>query len=296
MRATDLVQPAFFSKLEGLKLQAHAIVEGFLHGLHRSPYVGFSVEFSSNREYVPGDDPRYVNWKLFARQRRWYVKQFDAETNMNLYLMLDVSSSMGCAHGGMTKLQYGAALAAALAHLALRQNDAVGITLFADEVVSHVGPRARPFQLDEILHAIISCDDRRPSDCLRAFRQAAQLANHRGMVVIVSDLFDEVDRIARGLEMLRFKKHEVLVFHVLDPWERDLPLRGNYRFRDLETGETIATDAEAIAEEYRLEVGEWRRRLDHALHSMAVERVEATTSDPMQRILLDYLVKRSKGY
>jgi uncharacterized protein (DUF58 family) len=296
MRTEDLVHPEFFSRLESLKLQAQAVVEGFLHGLHRSPYVGFSVEFSGNRPYAPGDDPRYVNWKIFARQHRWYVKQFDAETNMNLYLLLDVSASMRCAHAGLTKLRYGAALSAALAHLALRQNDAVGITLFADEVLDHVSPRARPHQLDEILHAIVRCDDRRPSRWETSMRQAAQLASHRGMVVIVSDLFDDVDAVMRGLEMLRFKKHEVLVFHVLDPRENELSLSGNHEFLDLETGETLTTHAGAVAEDYRTEVRRWKHRLDEGTRTLAVERVEALTSEPMQHVLLDYLVKRTRGY
>src|SRR5262245_37932216 len=134
LETRELVDPAFFSRLENIELRARSVVEGFLHGLHRSPYVGFSVEFSSHREYVPGDDPSHVNWKLYARQRRLYVKEYDADTNMNLYLLLDGSASMECANTGRTKLHYGSALAAALAHLALKQHDAVGVTLFADRV------------------------------------------------------------------------------------------------------------------------------------------------------------------
>jgi uncharacterized protein (DUF58 family) len=134
----QLVDPAFFSRLDSIELRARGIVEGFLQGLHRSPFVGFSVEFASHREYAPGDDLRHVNWKLYARQRRLYVKEFDAETNLNLYLLLDISRSMDCANTGVSKLTYGSALAAALAHLALKQHDAVGIMLYADRVVAHL--------------------------------------------------------------------------------------------------------------------------------------------------------------
>ncbi|MBW3601002.1 MAG: DUF58 domain-containing protein, partial [Planctomycetes bacterium] len=134
----QLADPAFFSRLENLELRARGIVEGFMHGLHRSPFVGFSVEFASHREYVQGDDLRHVNWKLFARQHRLYVKQFDAETNMNLYLLLDASGSMSCRNTGVSKLEYGAALASAPAHLALKQHDAVGLVLYADEVLAHL--------------------------------------------------------------------------------------------------------------------------------------------------------------
>jgi uncharacterized protein (DUF58 family) len=292
----DLVDPAFFSRLESIQLRARCVVEGFLHGLHRSPYAGFSVEFSSHREYVPGDDPRHVNWKVFARQRRLYVKEYDAETNMNLYLLLDVSGSMECANTGRSKLEYAAALAAALAHLALKQRDAVGLTLFADSVVTHVAPRSRPQQLDDILLAIVSNRARPVSDVPRALHQAAELATRRGMVVILSDLFDDVSSIAGGLEHLRFKNHEVLIFHILDRWERDLPLEGNIRFHDMETGEQLVTQAEDIQEAYRKAVTQWRNDLDAECRGRAIDRLEITTDEPLDQALLDYLVRRSKSY
>ncbi len=292
----ELVDPAFFSRLESIQLRARSVVEGFMQGLHRSPYIGFSVEFSSHREYVPGDDPRHVDWRVFARQRRLYVKEYSAETNMNVYLMLDVSGSMECANTGRSKLHYGSALAAALAHLALKQHDAVGLTLFADEVLTHIPPRAKAHQLDDILHAIAASEARPISNAAKALHQAAELARRRGMVVIISDLFDDVDAIISGLEHLRFRNHEVLILHVLDPWERDLPLDGNIRFHDLETGEELITQAEGIQARYRQAIGEWRDRLDTECQNCAVDRVEMTTDDPLDQVLLDYLVKRSKSY
>lgn len=292
----ELVDPAFFSRLENIQLRARAIVEGFLHGLHRSPYLGFSVEFSSHREYVPGDDPKHVNWQLFARSRRLYVKEYSAETNMNVYLFLDVSGSMECANSGRSKLHYGSALAAALAHLALKQRDAVGLTLVADSVVSHLAPRAKPQQLDDILCAIAATSARPPSDASKALHQAAELANRRGMVVIVSDLFDELPAIVEGLEHLQFRNHEVLIFHLLDPWERDLPLSGNIRFHDLETGEELVTQAEGIQQAYRRAFAEWRDAVDLECRSRGIDRVELTTADPLDQGLLDYLVKRAKAY
>src|SRR6186713_1743210 len=219
--ASSLTDPVFFSRLDNLELRARGIVEGFLHGLHRSPFVGFSVEFASHREYAQGDDLRHVNWKLFARSNRLYVKQFDAETNMNLYLLLDVSGSMECRNQGISKLEYGAALAAALAHLALKQHDAVGLVLLADEVVAHLPPKARPHQLQEILRVIANTKPRKTANSARAFQQAAELCNHRGIVVILSDLFDDTEALMKAIERLRFAKHEVIVFHLWDPWERD---------------------------------------------------------------------------
>ncbi len=296
LNTNELVDPAFFSRLDNIELRAKSIVEGFMHGLHRSPFVGFSVEFNSHREYVQGDDLRHVNWKLYARQRRLYVKEFDAETNMNVYIMLDISGSMECANTGCSKLDYGSALAAALAHLALKQHDAVGITLFADRVVSHLRPSAKPHQLQEILQTISTTKVRPASDIARAFHQAAELAQHRGMVVLISDMFDDVSTIMNGIEHMQFKNHEVLLFHVLDPWERDLPLEGNVRFRDMETGEEITAQAESIREQYLKHVNDWRDEMAHGCLSRGVDRVELTTSDPLDQALLDYFVLRSQSF
>ncbi len=292
----QLASPAFFSRLDNLELRARGIVEGFMHGLHRSPFVGFSVEFASHREYAQGDDLRHVNWKLYARQKRLYVKQFDAETNMNLYLLLDVSGSMSCRSKGVSKLDYGAALGAALAYLALKQHDAVGLILMADEVVAHLPPRSRPHQLQEILRIIGNTRPHRLSQAARAFPQAAELCTHRGIVVILSDLFDDLEPIMKGLDRLRFSKHEVILFHLWDPWERDLPLEGHYKFHDLETGEVLVSQADAVRQEYLAEVGRWRREVESLCRNRAVDRVELTTDDPLDQALLDYLVRRAKSF
>src|SRR4029077_12251928 len=185
----ELVDPTFFSRLESIELRARSIVAGAMHGLHRSPYLGMSVEFASHREYTPGDDLRHLNWKLYARHDRLYVKEYDADTNLNLYLMVDASASMACANTGRSKLHYAASLAAALAHLALAQRDAVGLTLFADSVLAHLPARAKPNQLDEVLATISSIDVRNATDNDRALHQAAELAHRRGMVVVLSDFF-----------------------------------------------------------------------------------------------------------
>ena len=290
----QLVDPAFFSRLDNLELRARGIVEGFLHGLHRSPFVGFSVEFASHREYAQGDDLRHVNWKLYARTKRLYVKEFDAETNMKLHLLVDISGSMECANTGRSKLSYGTTLAAALAHLALKQHDAVGITLFADEVVAHLEPRAKPHQLDEVLRAIATTKARPKSDAARALHQAAELCNHRGMVVLISDFFDDLPAITRGLDQLRYRQHEVLAFQIWDLWERHLPLDGNICFNDLETREEITTHAEGVREKYLAAIDSWRTELDRACLNRGVDRIEVTTDDPLDQALLDYLVKRTK--
>ena len=208
----ELADPEFFSRLESVELRARSVVEGFLHGLHRSPFVGFSVEFASHHEYVPGDDPRHINWKLYARQHRLYVKEFDGDTNLNLYVLLDVSGSMACASLGRSKLHYAATLAAALAHLAIRQHDAAGVTLFADTVLASLPPRAKPHQLEEIFGLVAGVTPRERTDAGKAIHQAAELCKKRGLVAVISDCFDEVPRIMDGLDHLQFLRHEVVLF------------------------------------------------------------------------------------
>jgi uncharacterized protein (DUF58 family) len=290
----ELSDPAFFSRLENVELRAQSIVEGFLHGLHRSPYVGYSVEFASHHEYVQGDDPRHINWKLYARQHRLYVKEFDGDTNLNLYILFDISSSMACASLGRSKLDYAAALAGSLAHLAIRQHDAAGIILFAGQVLASLPPRAKSHHLQEILGVIASATPQAQTDTSRAIHQAAAMCRKRGLVAVISDCFDDLPRLLDGLDHLLFLNHEVVLFQVLDPWERDLPLEGNIRFRDLETGETLTTVSEGVREGYRAAIQGWLAELHAACLSRGIDRVELTTNDPLDRALLDYFMRRSR--
>jgi uncharacterized protein (DUF58 family) len=294
--ARSLIDPVFFSRLESIELRARSIVEGSMHGLHRSPYLGLSVEFASHREYTPGDDLRHLNWKLYARHDRLYIKEYDADTNLNLYLMLDASASMSCANTGRSKLHYAASLAAAMAHLALKQRDAVGLTIYSDAVTAHLSPRAKPGQFDEVLATIAAAKIRRATDNDRALHQAAEFARRRGMVVLISDLFGDLDTIVGGLDHLRYNNHEVIIWHIMDPFERDLSVDGHIRFRDLETGETLTTQSEGIRDAYQKAVDEWRQALEIECRKRAIDRIELTTADPPDKALLDYLVRRAKTF
>jgi uncharacterized protein (DUF58 family) len=255
-----------------------------------------SVEFASHREYSPGDDLRHLNWKLYARHDRLYIKEYDADTNLNLYILLDASASMSCANAGRSKLHYAASLAAAMAHMALKQRDAVGLTVYSDSVTAHLPPRAKPGQFDEVLAAIATADIRPATDNDRALHQAAEFARRRGMVVLISDLFGDLDTIVGGLDHLRYNNHEVIIWHVMDPFERDLSVDGHIRFRDLENGETLTTQAEGIRDAYRQAVDEWRQALELECRKRAIDRIELTTQDPPDKALLDYLVKRAKTF
>ena len=290
----ELVDPVFFSRLESIELRARSIVAGTMHGLHRSPYPGMSGEFAAHREYAPGDDLRHLNWKLYARHDRLYVKQYDADTDLNLYLLVDVSASMGCRHAGRSKLHYASSLAAALAHLAIHQRDAVGLTLFAAKILAHSPPRARAHQLDEILALLGKVELSPAAETAQALHQAADLVGRRGLVVVLSDLFGDVDQVVGALDHLRHLHHEVLILQIMDPVERDLTLAGNIRFRDLESGETLTTHAEGVAEAYRRAVADWRHRIEVECRQRAIDRVELVTTDPPDRALVDYLVKRAR--
>jgi uncharacterized protein (DUF58 family) len=290
----EYIDPLLLANLEDLELIARTVVEGFLHGLHRSPYVGFSVEFASHREYLPGDDLRHLNWKLFARNDKLYIKQYDAETNLDCHLVVDLSTSMETSTAGVSKRRYATMLAAAVAHLALTQRDAVGVTLFADRVLAHVKPRAKANQLDEILAAMVRCPGRTPAASADVLHQVAELMPRRGLVVLVSDLFFETGEVFSGLDHFRFHGHDLVVFHVLDPLEHRLPLEGQVRFRDLETGEELTTQVEEIRAGYKAAIAAWQEELDAGCRGRRIDRVTMTTDQPLERALYEYLTRRSQ--
>jgi uncharacterized protein (DUF58 family) len=287
------------TRVSSLELRAQGIVEGFLQGLHRSPFVGFSVEFSSHRRYEPGDDLRHVNWKVYARQRKLYVKEFDAETNMNLYLLVDNTPSMQCKSGGkMTKLEYATTLAASLAHLGLKQRDAVALGMLGNGVEAYLDPSSKPGQWDDCLQMLATSPRCKRTSLKKSLEQSAMLAKHRGLVVLLSDLVDEHESDAtagfeRGIAQLRHRGHEVVVFHVLDPWERKLPNSGRCRFLDLETPWEVTTEISSIRSAYTDRVNQWCKQIETICHDNGVDRIELTTDTSPGNALVDYLVRRA---
>ncbi|MCO8122433.1 DUF58 domain-containing protein [Stieleria sp. TO1_6] len=288
------LKPDELARLSSIELRARGVVEGFLQGLHRSPFVGYSVEFSSHRRYGPGDDLRHVNWKVFARQRKLYVKEFDAETNLNLYLFVDASRSMQCKiDGAMSKHDYAATLAAAMASLALKQRDAVGLGLFDDGVAQYLDPSAKPGRWEDCLSLLQTKCESKVTALAKSLEQAAALAKHRGVVVILSDLVDDVEGIKKGLQQLRHRGHEVVVFHLLDPFERNLAESGRYRVLDMEGPNELTTNMESIRNDYLEKIRQWCEQLDEACLYQGVDRIELTTDMPPTAALVDYLVRRT---
>ena len=289
----QLVDPEFLVSMEDLNLIAATVVEGFLHGLHRSPYVGFSLEFASHREYAKGDDLRHLNWKLYGRQDKLYVKQYDAETNLDLHLLVDWSGSMQTASGRVSKQRYATWLAAAIAHLGLMQHDAVGLTLFAGSIIEHLPPRAKSNQLNALLSALAGIRPQPFRESAHVLHEVAELMPRRGLVVLVSDLFFEPEELYSILDHLHFFGHDTLVFQVLDPLERRLPIGGSVRFQDLETGGELVTQADEIRPAYQAAVESWLAELDHGCQTREADRVVMTTDEPLVGALHNYLARRA---
>jgi uncharacterized protein (DUF58 family) len=248
----DLIDPAVLTALGGLEVRARWLVDGFLTGLHRSPRKGFSVEFAEHRPYQPGDDLRYLDWRIAARTDRWVVKQFEEETNLRAMILLDVSRSMQWKSDGasLTKQAYAEQIAAALALLLLKQRDAVGLIRFDDAVRTVVPPRARPAHFQRLVAAMLESSAGRDSRLDLALQQAAQLVRRPGLVIVISDLLIDPETVTPGLRALRAVGHDVLTLHVMDPGERMIDARTDARFIDSETGVEVAASAREIRGAY----------------------------------------------
>lgn len=289
------LSPQVVAGLGTLELKARTIVEGLLLGLHRSPFRGSSVEFAEYRQYMPGDDPNTVDWKVFARSDRHYVKKFEHDTNVEVHLLLDVSASMAYGSGdGMTKLQYAQCLVAALAYLLTGQRDAVGLGLFDDQLRDYVPTAVKAGQLTRLL---IALDHARPgttSDSAVALRQISDRLRRRGLVVVCSDLLDDQARVIDGLRLLRARGMEVVVFHVLDDAELSFPFDRAGTFRDVETGEEVLTHGPAARQAYLDAIGAWRDRYVTELRGAGVDYQLANTSAPLDLSLLGWLGARGR--
>jgi uncharacterized protein (DUF58 family) len=268
------------------------VVEGFLHGLHRSPYVGFSVDFASHREYLPGDDLRHLNWKLYGRHDKLYIKQYDAETNVDLHLVVDISASMHAGEAKLNKLRYASMLAASLAHLAARQRDAVGLTLFANTVVEHLKPRGTSDHLMALLSALARPRPAVRAESIRVLHEVAEWMPRRGLVVVISDFYFDPQELLSSLDHFRHFGHDVLLFHILDPLEHRMNVDGNVRFLDLETGEQIETQAHEIRESYAAAIQDWLAQLHQGALARDIDHVCLVSDEPLEHALFDYFAKR----
>jgi uncharacterized protein (DUF58 family) len=292
----QFLDPAVIARLSTLELKARTIVEGFLSGLHRSPFKGFSVEFAEYRQYIPGDDLATIDWKVFARSDRHYVKKFEEETNLDCHILLDVSGSMAYGSGAMTKHEYASCLAASLGYLMNRQRDAVGLAAFADRIVTRQAASARPGHLRALLVALDRLKPAQQTDVARPLHRLADSLSKRGMVVLISDLLDDPERVVRGLKHFRFRGADVIVFHVLDPWELTFPFERATRFEDLETNEEVVAVPALARARYLKAINGLIDRYRRELGSVGIDYQLLRTDQPLEMALLAYLSTRARAY
>ena len=290
------LNPKTLATLSNMQLRARMVVEGFIVGLHKSPYHGFSVEFAEHRAYGPGDDLRYLDWRLYGKTDRFYIKQFEEETNLKAHIMLDISKSMTYGSEEITKLQYGSYLSAALTYLLLRQQDAVGLTLFSDDVHTHIRPSSRPSMLNNLLGVLENIEPAGTTMVGNSLHRLAERIHRRGLVILISDLLDDVEPILNGFKHFRHDRHEVLVFHILDPREVDLAFGAQAKFQDMETGELMATEPWHIQKAYRDSVERFRTEMGARCREQRIDYVPLTTEQPLDVALLAYLNKRQAVY
>jgi uncharacterized protein (DUF58 family) len=288
------LDPAVLARLGTLELKARTVVEGFLSGLHRSPFKGFSVEFAEYRQYIPGDDLSSIDWKVYARSDRYYVKKFEEETNVDCHILLDVSASMGYG-SGITKLEYGSMLAASLAYLMHKQRDAVSLTTFDEAIVKMLPPSARPSHLRSILVTLDQTRLGTRTDVSKPLHTLADGLGKRGLVVVISDLLDEPQPVIDGLRHFRFRGTDVIVFHVMDHDELTFPFERAARFRDLEGDEELMAVPSVVREKYLESLNETIESYKRDLGAAGIDYRLLDTSEPLDFALMSYLSTRGRA-
>ena len=284
--------PEELSRISRLEVRARHVVEGFLSGLHRSPYYGQSVEFVQHREYVPGDDVRRVDWKVWSKTDKYYIKQYEEDTNLRTTLVMDLSESMQFGSGAMTKYEYGCTIAAALTYLLLKQQDAVGLVAFDEQIRSRVPPRSKRTHLNAILAALDAETPAQKTDIYAVLRQVAEEQALKGMVVIISDLFVEREGLFRGLRLLRHRGHDVLLLHVLDDQELDFDYSGTTLFDGMEERGELVCDPRALRNSYLSAVNTFLEGLRRHCANNVIDYHTIRTSEHLDAALAHYLNHR----
>jgi len=276
-----------------MNLVARCAVEGFFAGLHRSPFHGFSVEYSDHRPYQAGDDPKYLDWKMYGRSKKLYTKQFLQETNLTAYILLDSSRSMSFASdGSVTKLEYGSYLAAALTYLMLTQNDSVALGVFAEDLHTWIPGRSRRTHLNAVLRALQQGSSQGRTHLADVLHTVAERTRRRGIVILISDLLDDVDDVKRGLAHLKYLKHDVILFHLMDRQERELDYEGLVQFEDLESNRIVRVFPKSIQATFQQNVERFMEQIRTNAHDNAIDYQLMNTSEPLNRALMAYLAKR----
>lgn len=289
------LEPAALARMKNLAMVARGVVEGFIAGLHASPYKGFSAEFAEHREYAPGDEPRHLDYRLLARTERLYVKQYEEETNMRVQILLDTSGSMDYKHtGGITKLEYASYLTAVLSYLMVRQQDSVGLTAFDTQIRLDMPARSSPRHFHEMMQQLEAI---RPGGETRIAETLHRLANRfqrRGLIVLVSDLYDEPEEVIRALHHFRHRRHEVIVFQIFDKAELEFPFHDLVSFHDLETDERLQVDPAFVRTAYQQQIEQFVATYRRACSESAIDYVMTDSTVPYDSMLSKYLARRGR--
>ena len=288
------MQPKVLARLAAIPLFARQPMQGTVSGRHQSPHRGSSVEFAEYREYVPGDDPRRMDWRAYGRSDRFYVKEFEADTNLRCCLVLDTSGSMDFGSTGVTKIEYARRIAGSLGYLAVEQGDAVGLTCVANGVVKNVPPRRNPAHLSAVFDVLEQIRPKGETQLPAALDELAETARQRALVVILSDFFVEPGELRRAFEHLRFRKHDVAAFHLLDPLELSFEFRRPMRFLDMEGGAPIFAEPNAIAERYQAALRQYLDEMKQIVLESAIDYHRVDISEDYERVLSRFLVERSR--
>ncbi len=287
------LKPEIIRQIARLDLRAQFIVKGFLQGLHASPFHGFSVEFSEHRKYTAGDNPDDIDWLVYAKTDKYYVKKFEAETNLTGYLVMDLSASMGYSHKQeLTKFEYSICLAAALCYLMIHQNDPVGLVTFGEKIVDSLAPKSKRQQIGNILSMLAKLKPQSKTNIGQSLNQLAAMLKHSSLVMLFSDLLADPDKVIASLRRLRHGGHDVILFHVLDQAEVDFPFEGLVELHDPESDETLEVDADAYRGEYLEEIGKFRLQYERECRQIGIDYVPLDTSMQFDRALTEYLVNR----
>jgi uncharacterized protein (DUF58 family) len=287
------LHPATIAKISRLDLRARHVVEGFISGMHRSPFFGHSVEFVQHREYTPGDDIRHLDWKVWSKTDRYYIKQFEEETNLRSQLVIDVSESMQYGRGALNKYEYGCTIGACLAYLLLRQQDAVGCITFDDDVRAIVPHRSQQTHIDAIVKSMDVSRPREKTDAEKILRRVTESVHSRSMIIIVSDLLVDREPLFRGLEMLCQRKHDILMFHVMDEDEMQFPFVGTTRFEGMEELPQLTCDPRALRDGYIEALEEYLVEVRRGCTRLGIDYQLIRTSDYLDAVLAKFLHHRA---
>ncbi len=286
------LEPEVLMRLGGLLIRARSVVEGAIAGMHRSPHRGSSVEFAEYKEYTPGDEIRHIDWKAFGRVDKYYVKQFEDETNLLCYLVLDGSGSMDFGSEGVTKLDYARTLAASFAYFLLRQGDAVGALVFNDAPGIFLPPSSKSRQLDDVLQVLESMPGAGGTDIAAALNAMAERVRRRGLMMIFSDMLDDADRVMNIAKVMRKRRQEVAIFHLLDPAELDLPYEGLTIFEGLEDDGELLVDPDDVRDQYTKEIAAHIGTIERECRDGDIEYFRVMTTSPLERVLLEFIAGR----